>query len=80
MTSFKKGKKEPKKLHKKVFEHFKLICLCLKIGKKYLNNLTKLFLFLNDVIRNPLHGIIGFVNFLYIFELNDDVWRAIFIE
>ena len=32
-----------KKVTKKVFEHFKLICLCFKNGTKYLNNFTKLF-------------------------------------
>ncbi len=39
-----------------------------------------LFSSLNDVIRNPLRGIIGFVIFLYILEVNDHVWRAIVIE
>ena len=33
MTSFKKVKKKPKKLHK-VFEHFRLICLYFKNGGK----------------------------------------------
>ena len=47
----------------KVFEHFKLIILCLKKSKGFQKTLYifwVIFLFLYDVIRNILHGHIEF--------------------
>ncbi len=47
-----KGKKVTKKLHTD-FEHFRLICLCYKKGKKYFNNFTKRFWLLFLFLREP---------------------------